>query len=665
MIVELFIIAAFVLPEAVADRYDRVLAPERSGEAPSCFKGCRVSELSVDCRKAMCKRIPMELGRKTVKLIMTGSRLSYLSSESFDHVPSLQYLDLGNCHIEKLKVDTFDRLVQLRFLNLSFNSHIHISDQTMFHKLTRLRELYLTRTAKMSTFDSTVLLNLTGLTKFWFGINQLTTFPNFLDARNKSLVPNIVELNLENNNIERIKRAYMRGLESVERINLNGNRIYTVWSNSFAHLVKLTHLEMDRNYELCPRLYAFKSLSLKHLSLADVGQRIFREGQCRKEIFNRIPNLIILNIARSRALLNSLCLFFNLKRLEVLNLRGTGVTSEMLPYIARRRHLRILDVSENEINVLQRPILQNLKLEVLLLRDNWLSVINITTLPEDTWDRLTRVDFSENTLYCDCQVVWFRRWLKKRKNTTVENLHLTRCTGPAEVKDVPIHLLKHPTDLECFSEEADAYLLSVFFAVFMTTLVTFLVAILHRLRWILKYWYFRYKARAKEFRELLDQQHYEFDAFLSYSETNYEWVVDQLHPRLENEFGLRLCIHHRDWSLGSDIVDNIVNSIERSRKTVLIVSNAFAVSQWCHFEMTMAQTKLFEDDRDNLILVLLEEIADCNMNPRLQLQMQKQTYIEWTENEIGQQLFWERLGQALVTPSTSLINEIPPRQLFH
>ena len=84
--------------------------------------------------------------------------------------------------------------------------------------------------------------------------------------------------------------------------------------------------------------------------------------------------------------------------------------------------------------------------------------------------------------------------------------------------------------------------------------------------------------------------------------------------------------------MGRDIVDNVVDSIEHSRKTVLIVSNAFAVSQWCHFEMTMAQTKLFEDDRDNLILVLLEEIADCNMNPRLQLQMQKKTYIEWTDN---------------------------------
>jgi len=140
--------------------------------------------------------------------------------------------------------------------------------------------------------------------------------------------------------------------------------------------------------------------------------------------------------------------------------------------------------------------------------------------------------------------------------------------------------------------------------------------------------------------------------------------VTQLSPRLETKYHLRLCIRERDWLVGLDIVDNIVDSIEKSRKTVLIVSNAFAVSHWCHFEMTMAQTKLLEDDRDNLILVLLEEIADCNMTPRLQLQMQKKTYIEWTDNQIGQQLFWAKLRRALSRQSQSVTRTLPPRELF-
>ena len=157
--------------------------------------------------------------------------------------------------------------------------------------------------------------------------------------------------------------------------------------------------------------------------------------------------------------------------------------------------------------------------------------------------------------------------------------------------------------------------------------------------------------------EILDQRRYEYDAFVSYCVRDLGWVSKYL-PRLEEEHNLRLCLHDRDWLVGRDIVDNIVTSIENSRKTVLIVSNAFAISQWCHFELAMVQTRLFEMNRDNVVLVLLEEILDHNLSPRLRLQMQRQTYIEWpADNETGQQLFWAKLSQAVAHPSCGVIND--------
>lgn len=136
-------------------------------------------------------------------------------------------------------------------------------------------------------------------------------------------------------------------------------------------------------------------------------------------------------------------------------------------------------------------------------------------------------------------------------------------------------------------------------------------------------------------------------------------------PRLETEWGLRLCIGQRDWMPGTDVIDSAVDSVRRSRKTVFVASNAFAVSHWSHFELTLAQTVLYEEDRDNLVVVLLEEIADCNMNPRLQLQMQKRTHIAWTASSpVGQQLFWARFRSALAKRSSSVIRTNPPRELF-
>src|SRR6218665_736468 len=166
------------------------------------------------------------------------------------------------------------------------------------------------------------------------------------------------------------------------------------------------------------------------------------------------------------------------------------------------------------------------------------------------------------------------------------------------------------------------------------------------------------KKISKWYRAQKDHDFFTFDAFVGYSRSDSNWVITQLLPRLELECNLRLCIHERDWLPGRDIAENILESIDNSRKTLLIVSNAFALSPWCHFELTMAQTRLMEEDRDSLVLILLEEIADCNLTPRLQIQMQRRTYIEWTkQSNVGQQLFWANLKHALDKPSHSLMNE--------
>ena len=146
---------------------------------------------------------------------------------------------------------------------------------------------------------------------------------------------------------------------------------------------------------------------------------------------------------------------------------------------------------------------------------------------------------------------------------------------------------------------------------------------------------------------------------MSYSAIDSDWVKNNLIV-LETNYNFSLCFHERDWLPRRDIAENIVHSMENSRKTILIVSNAYAMSQWCHFELAMVQTRGTECDLDNLILVLLEEIDDCNLSPRLRLQMKRQTYIEWPEcNETGQHLFWAKLCEALKQPSESVVSASP------
>ena len=53
----------------------------------------------------------------------------------------------------------------------------------------------------------------------------------------------------------------------------------------------------------------------------------------------------------------------------------------------------------------------------------------------------------------------------------------------------------------------------------------------------------------------------------------------------------------RNWIIGSSVPGNILNSIKKSRKTVLVLSNAYARSYWCELEMAIAQQKILTSQR--------------------------------------------------------------------
>nr|CAD7402920.1 unnamed protein product [Timema cristinae] len=58
------------------------------------------------------------------------------------------------------------------------------------------------------------------------------------------------------------------------------------------------------------------------------------------------------------------------------------------------------------------------------------------------------------------------------------------------------------------------------------------------------------------------------------------WVMSQLVPHLEQGPGkYRLCLHERDFILGSFISTNIVSSLQNSKFTIVILTNNFVTSQ--------------------------------------------------------------------------------------
>ncbi|NXM32912.1 TLR21 protein, partial [Oxyruncus cristatus] len=142
-----------------------------------------------------------------------------------------------------------------------------------------------------------------------------------------------------------------------------------------------------------------------------------------------------------------------------------------------------------------------------------------------------------------------------------------------------------------------------------------------------------------------------YDAFVSYSENDSNWVENIMVRELEQACPpFRLCLHKRDFVPGKWIVDNIIDSIEKSHKTLFVLSEHFVQSEWCKYELDFSHFRLFDENNDAAILVLLEPIQSKTIPKRfckLRKIMNTKTYLEWPLEEEQQQMFWENLKRAL------------------
>ncbi|NXW03536.1 TLR1 protein, partial [Fregetta grallaria] len=143
----------------------------------------------------------------------------------------------------------------------------------------------------------------------------------------------------------------------------------------------------------------------------------------------------------------------------------------------------------------------------------------------------------------------------------------------------------------------------------------------------------------------------QFHAFISYSERDSLWVKNELIPNLEKgEGGVQLCQHERNFIPGKSIMENIINCIEKSYKSIFVLSPNFVQSEWCHYELYFAHHKFFSENSNSLILILLEPIPRYIIPARyhkLKALMAKRTYLEWPKERSKHALFWANLRAAI------------------
>ncbi|MBN3307963.1 TLR1 protein, partial [Amia calva] len=333
-----------------------------------------------------------------------------------------------------------------------------------------------------------------------------------------------------------------------------------------------------------------------------------------------------------------------------LDLSKTGVTAINPEALLMLPNLTHLFLSSNSLRVLP-PDQWAPRLEVLYVDQNNINVISQGSLKY--LSALMQLQIGNNPFSCTCDLYWFVTAFDKTLLLDWPTGYT--CSSPP---DLAAKLLTdfHPERISCDMWLQSSVAIPVTFAIVVVFSLAFYCcdgAWYLKMLWV----WIRVKRRSYRGAKRLGKATFHYHAFISYSQEDSAWVHSQLVTNLENE-AFSLCIHERDFVPGDWIIDNIINSVECSYKTLFVLSQNFVRSEWCNYELFFAQHRAISVQQNSLVFILLEPIPTDSLPKKflkLRTLLGKQTYLEWPKEERKQLLFWASLKSTLKTADKHII----------
>ncbi|NXL96134.1 TLR6 protein, partial [Alectura lathami] len=247
-----------------------------------------------------------------------------------------------------------------------------------------------------------------------------------------------------------------------------------------------------------------------------------------------------------------------------------------------------------------------------------------------------------NPFKCSCELRDFMRLERQSGGKLAGWPEAYVCEYPEDLRGTQLKDF-HLTELAC--NTALLLVTALLLTLVLVAVVAFLCIYLDVPWYVRMLWQWT-QTKRRAWRDSPEEQEsvLQFHAFISYSERDSLWVKNELIPNLEKGEGcIQLCQHERNFIPGKSIVENIINCIEKSYKSIFVLSPNFVQSEWCHYELYFAHHKLFSESSNSLILILLEPIPPYVIPARyhkLKALMAKRTYLEWPKERSKHALFW-------------------------
>lgn len=613
---------------------------------------------------------------KLYKLDLAKNHLTAISGTFLSGLNSLRILNLEENKLTNIHDQAFSSLQNLQIARFSYNEltlnsslaqyRDDFGTRSPFHYCTAIEELHLAHN-NISEIFSDWVISAPHLRLLDLKYNQLS----FIETADLQFVSGNINVDLTHNNISHIllRRAELFATAQ----DIARNVIILIEDNPIlcdCYLYDLLQYLEGRMHPNVQNLFHIKPGNLKcrsptwleNIAVADLKSKSLKcliEGEQSK---GKCPEKCACWLRPYDKAFLVDCSYRNLtKAPEKINefdeyhteLNLTGNFLKNIPYFTQPGYKTVtkLFLSHNNISSVSLNTFSS-TLEILELHNNNLTRVDSDVLEFMRNSSLIKLTLHENPWKCDCEAREFLSFIQTKFMEIPELLQIT-CSD----LDKPI------------SEMTASELCPV--AIGMVVGISLTISLLGLIIGILAALYYRYQQEVKVWlyahqlclwfvtEDELDKNKL-YDAFISYSHKDEDFVVNQLVSQLEQgPTPFKLCIHFRDWLAGEWIPEQIARSVEDSKRTIVVLSPNFLESIWGRLEFRAAHSQALSEGRARVIVILYGDIGPTdNLDPELKAYLSMNTYVKW-----GDPWFWDKLRYALPHPA-ELIKRNVTKKIF-
>ncbi|CAO1349276.1 unnamed protein product [Diamesa serratosioi] len=558
------------------------------------------------------------------RIIFDGNDFSSVPSELLKSNSILTDFELHNSinSIKTLPENLFFNKTMLQSVLIT-NNGLEKIPHKIFHGIASIKNISLAMN-KLLDVSVSIFAEQIELESLDLSQNKLTSIEN-------GTFPNSMKLlNLSCNLIMNVNSDAFKGLQSLKELYLDNNKIDKLDSNIFKDLLSIQFIDLQNN-QLSSQISLAQVVDMK--LICEIKTKDCPD-KCR--CFDRpADNVMMVNCS-------------NLQLTSVPNLPLLDHPSQ---YGFMYENTEI-DITNNKINQLPSKSHQGYsKVSKIFGENNSISHLRIDEFPE----RLTTLDLRNNKLKtidktvveklnsikhlslmgnkwtCDCLLVDLMTYVKSDHKNVIDYNNWI-CDDKREFKK-----FHGPSDI-CFNTIYIIVIITI-----ITTVFGLLAALYYRFKKQIKIWlYSRGLCLWFISEEELDEER-DFDAFVVFAREDQSFVED-LVEGLENEPPhYKCCIHLRDWHVGEMIPTQIINSINDSRRIIIVLSKDFHLSRWAQWEFRVAQLTTFEEQRSRIIFVLLCDMKDLNL-----LDDELKSYLKLSNHiKANDPKYWKKLRKSM------------------